>query len=116
MYDEETDQPAMSNTSDLNEELGQIEYLFADKTGTLTENLMVFKRCSVNGTMYEEKECSGKLYELPPDGDENKSVELTTWEVNRVRDEQQANKIFLLFFDQYSMQILINSSQRCGIL
>jgi phospholipid-translocating ATPase len=33
MYDEKTDQPAKCNTTDLNEDLGQIEYLFSDKTG-----------------------------------------------------------------------------------
>ncbi|KAL5004459.1 hypothetical protein ScPMuIL_017915 [Solemya velum] len=54
MYDEKTNQRAKANTSDLNEELGQIEYLFTDKTGTLTENDMVFRYCSVNGAKYEE--------------------------------------------------------------
>ncbi|OAD56072.1 putative phospholipid-transporting ATPase IF, partial [Eufriesea mexicana] len=79
MYDEATDQPALANTSDLNEELGQVEYLFADKTGTLTENLMVFRRCSINGKSYMEKDCDGSLYLLPPSGNENEAVKLTTW-------------------------------------
>lgn len=60
MYDPITDQPAKANTSDLNEDLGQIEYLFSDKTGTLTENEMIFKEFSINGSIYEEHE--GKLY------------------------------------------------------
>ncbi|CAL4122701.1 unnamed protein product [Meganyctiphanes norvegica] len=34
------------------EELGQVQYVFTDKTGTLTENNMVFQRCSINGTDY----------------------------------------------------------------
>jgi len=49
LYDEETDTPAKCNSSDLNEELGQVEYLFSDKTGTLTENVMRFKECSIDG-------------------------------------------------------------------
>ncbi|XP_015439518.1 PREDICTED: probable phospholipid-transporting ATPase IF [Dufourea novaeangliae] len=80
MYDESTNQPPLTNTSDLNEELGQVEFLFADKTGTLTENLMVFKRCSINGKTYMEKDCNGCLYSLPPSGDEREAVELTNWE------------------------------------
>lgn len=59
---EETGRPAAANTSDLNEELGQVEVLFSDKTGTLTKNLMVFKACSIKGLMYEEKD--SKLYDV----------------------------------------------------
>jgi P-type E1-E2 ATPase len=54
MYDEKTDQPAKVNATDLNEDLGQIEYLFSDKTGTLTENEMLFKKFSIMGKVLEE--------------------------------------------------------------
>uniref|UniRef100_A0A3B5B8H8 Phospholipid-transporting ATPase n=1 Tax=Stegastes partitus TaxID=144197 RepID=A0A3B5B8H8_9TELE len=59
LYHEESDQKAQVNTSDLNEELGQVEYVFTDKTGTLTENEMQFRECSINGTKY--REVNGKL-------------------------------------------------------
>uniref|UniRef100_A0A8C2E578 Phospholipid-transporting ATPase n=1 Tax=Cyprinus carpio TaxID=7962 RepID=A0A8C2E578_CYPCA len=41
MYYAETDTPAMARTSNLNEELGQVKYLFSDKTGTLTCNIIL---------------------------------------------------------------------------
>lgn len=63
MYDECNNLPALVNTSDLNEELGQVEYLFTDKTGTLTENSMYFRLCSIDGTVYEESE--GRLCQFP---------------------------------------------------
>lgn len=56
MYYEPIDQPAEAKTGDLNEDLGQVEYLFTDKTGTLTENLMEFKMCSIDGTIYGSNE------------------------------------------------------------
>lgn len=52
MYDPVTDQPAKANNSNLNEDLGQVDYLFSDKTGTLTENQMVFKQFSLEDKIY----------------------------------------------------------------
>ncbi|XP_018419655.1 PREDICTED: phospholipid-transporting ATPase IG isoform X1 [Nanorana parkeri] len=54
MYDEEMKEGALVNTSDLNEELGQVEYVFTDKTGTLTENSMEFIECCIDGYKYKE--------------------------------------------------------------
>ncbi|CAL0331481.1 unnamed protein product [Lupinus luteus] len=52
MYHNETNTPASARTSNLNEELGQVEYVFSDKTGTLTRNLMEFFKCSIGGEIY----------------------------------------------------------------
>lgn len=54
MYYAKTDTPALCRTSSLVEELGQIEFIFSDKTGTLTRNEMEFRMCSVAGVMYAE--------------------------------------------------------------
>lgn len=52
MYHTETDTPCQARTSNLNEELGQIQYIFSDKTGTLTRNEMEFRKCWIAGTSY----------------------------------------------------------------
>ncbi|XP_047963025.1 probable phospholipid-transporting ATPase 8 [Salvia hispanica] len=52
MYHEETDGPATAKTSNLNEELGLVDTILSDKTGTLTCNSMEFVKCSIVGTAY----------------------------------------------------------------
>jgi phospholipid-transporting ATPase len=54
MYHAPTDTPALCRTSSLVEELGQIAYIFSDKTGTLTRNEMEFRECSIFGTMFAQ--------------------------------------------------------------
>ncbi|KDN46965.1 phospholipid-translocating P-type ATPase [Tilletiaria anomala UBC 951] len=72
MYYAPTDTPALCRTSSLVEELGQIDYIFSDKTGTLTRNEMEFKQASIGGVSYtdvidESKQGTG---EVGPDGRE----------------------------------------------
>ena len=55
MYYDKTDTPATCRTSSLVEELGMVEYVFSDKTGTLTCNQMEFRQCSIAGIQYADK-------------------------------------------------------------
>ncbi|KAJ7489061.1 phospholipid-transporting ATPase 1 [Mycena latifolia] len=54
MYYEGYDTPCVPKTWNISDDLGQIEYVFSDKTGTLTQNVMEFQKCSVNGIAYGE--------------------------------------------------------------
>ncbi|XP_017692472.1 PREDICTED: phospholipid-transporting ATPase IK [Lepidothrix coronata] len=69
MYYAVKDIPAKARSTSLNDQLGQIEYIFSDKTGTLTQNIMTFKKCCVNGTIYG-----------PGPGHENKPGSGSAWD------------------------------------
>lgn len=52
MYHAPSDTPCEANTATINEELGQVSYIFSDKTGTLTDNMMIFRKMSVGGNAW----------------------------------------------------------------
>ncbi|KAG1716196.1 hypothetical protein ID866_936 [Astraeus odoratus] len=60
MYYELRDTPAVVRTSSLVEDLGRVEFVFADKTGTLTRNEMVFRAASIGGVPYAEEVDEGR--------------------------------------------------------
>lgn len=52
MYYERLDFPCIPKSWSISDDLGQIEYVFSDKTGTLTQNVMEFKKCTIGGVSY----------------------------------------------------------------
>lgn len=40
----------------LHEELAKVKYIFTDKTGTLTQNIMEFRGCSIGGSLFENND------------------------------------------------------------
>ncbi|CAJ0602595.1 unnamed protein product [Cylicocyclus nassatus] len=77
MFYEEGDKcvPARAHTTTLNEELGQVQYVFSDKTGTLTRNIMTFNKCTINGVLYGDvTTSSGEPVEI---NDETKRLDFS---------------------------------------
>ncbi|CAK9860551.1 unnamed protein product [Sphagnum jensenii] len=54
MYHPGSDTRFQCRALNINEDLGQIKYLFSDKTGTLTENKMEFHTASIDGIDYSD--------------------------------------------------------------
>ena len=60
LHDKATNKKIECRAMNITEDLGQIEYMFCDKTGTLTENKMKFVCCTIKGVNYDHVVKEGK--------------------------------------------------------
>ncbi|XP_075883885.1 phospholipid-transporting ATPase VD isoform X2 [Nelusetta ayraudi] len=77
LYNEQLDSRIQCRAFNITEDLGQIQYLFSDKTGTLTENKMVFCRCSIFGVEYPHVDNALRLQVYEADSSELAARSLT---------------------------------------
>ncbi|KAJ3719928.1 phospholipid-translocating ATPase [Lentinula raphanica] len=76
MFYEKTGQATLARSWNLSDDLGQIEYIFSDKTGTLTQNSMVFRRCSIGGQAYADDTESEAVPKAEESNSDSTSVDI----------------------------------------
>ncbi|OAQ65310.1 phospholipid-translocating P-type ATPase, flippase [Pochonia chlamydosporia 170] len=110
MYDPVTDTPMVANTTTILENLGQVSYVFSDKTGTLTENIMRFRKMSVAGVAF--------LHDMDVQRDEDvkqKKIEAATW--SRRNKGKQSQQVVPLsphkakFFDHHDEDDILEEDE-----
>ncbi|EGG00267.1 putative aminophspholipid translocase [Melampsora larici-populina 98AG31] len=74
LYYRPTKKRTIARSWNLSDDLGQIQYIFSDKTGTLTQNLMQFRQCCIGGKVYSGIDRLGPIVEE----DEDETVAVTS--------------------------------------
>ena len=88
IYDRRQKVTTKVQTSTLNEELGQVKYIFSDKTGTLTKNFMKFKRVSIGLKQYNPN-----LEKNKDDANENNNLSENNINNNIINEENSNTNI-----------------------
>merc|ERR1719453_595212 len=87
----------------LNEELGMITHVFSDKTGTLTDNVMDFRKCSINGTAYGRGSTEIGIARLRREGKLDEIARLERHAEDRERNKSRIRPVPYVNFDSPEM-------------
>ena len=100
LYDLSIDKPGECRDSSLIEELGQVDFIISDKTGTLTRNEMEFKKCFVNGKIYgaekSENDCTDAYNSINGDFSAFEMIKNINAKGRERIDKEKLEKFFLL--------------------
>ncbi|KAI5117600.1 hypothetical protein M0805_006713 [Coniferiporia weirii] len=122
------DTACVPKTWNISDDLGQIEYVFSDKTGTLTQNIMEFQKCSVHGVPYGEGITEAQRGSAKRIGDSMLSPEEQSEQLAALKQDmlqkmsrvfrnrwQQSDKLTLIS-PQFAMELSDTSSPQRGHL
>lgn len=112
MKDPDTGQLALARTADVMEEMGQVDFLFSDKTGTLTRNEMVFARCHVGGRDFGDFRSKPAMEGCEPDGIKEAKRILS---VGSSQLWEQALNLFTSLAVCHSVQVARMDSQQAAV-
>ncbi len=99
IYDKTNKQMAKVQTSTLNEELGQVKYIFSDKTGTLTKNYMEFKKMSIGNKSYGDIRDENLNFEFKFNDDYGEITNINIYDKEIFNDfNKNNNELLDLFF------------------
>jgi phospholipid-transporting ATPase len=96
IFDFTIDKPAACRATDLIEELGQVEFIFSDKTGTLTQNSMVLKKIYINGKVYGNNQDEDPNKQFTINGDIGINRKLKSEDKDDVVDKKMINDFLYL--------------------